>query len=176
MNRTRGLFYLALLGTCLIHNTAYADTTDAPAPAPAADQTAAKPINVVIHALDTARNSLSPDTGSSTYNFSPKALNNLPQGGFTPINEVLLQAPGVAQDSYGQLHIRGDHADLQYRINGIIIPEGISGFGQTLDTHFANKIDLLTGVRCRRNTATARPGSSTSRPRMAVLATVAAPA
>jgi outer membrane cobalamin receptor len=57
-----------------------------------------------------------------------------------------LQAPGVAQDSYGQLHVRGDHADLQYRINGIIIPEGITGFGQTLDTHFADKIDLLTGA------------------------------
>ena len=55
-------------------------------------------------------------------------------------------APGVAQDSYGQLHVRGDHADLQYRINGIILPEGITGFGQTLDTHFADKIDFMTGA------------------------------
>ena len=32
---------------------------------------------------------------------------------------MILQAPGVAQDSFGQLHVRGDHANVQYRINGI---------------------------------------------------------
>ena len=93
-----------------------------------------------------APNFIADETGSSQYTFSEKALETLPQGDFTPLNDVLLHAPGVAQDSYGQLHVRGDHADLQYRINGIILPEGITGFGQTLDTHFAQKIDLLTGA------------------------------
>ena len=102
--------------------------------------------HIVAQKLDEARNGLSPETGSSTYNIDQKTIDNLPQGSATPLNDVLLQAPGVAQDSYGQLHVRGDHADLQYRINGIIIPEGISGFGQTLDTHFVNSIDLLTGA------------------------------
>lgn len=59
---------------------------------------------------------------------------------------MLLQAPGVVQDSYGQLHVRGDHSNLQYRINGVIIPEPISGFGQMLDTRFANQINVLTGA------------------------------
>ncbi|MEO6145925.1 MAG: TonB-dependent receptor, partial [Sulfuriferula sp.] len=59
---------------------------------------------------------------------------------------VLLQAPGVAQDSYGQLHIRGDHGNVQYRINDIIVPEAITGFGQSLDTRFAESINLLTGA------------------------------
>lgn len=63
-----------------------------------------------------------------------------------PLNQVLLQAPGVVQDSYGQLHVRGDHSNLQYRINGVIIPEPISGFGQMLDTRFANQINVLTGA------------------------------
>ena len=36
----------------------------------------------------------------------------MPLGDATPLNQVLLQAPGVVQDSYGQLHVRGDHADL----------------------------------------------------------------
>jgi len=96
--------------------------------------------------FDAARNALSPDTGSSTYTFNQQAIDNLPLGEDSQISDVLLQAPGVAQDSYGQLHVRGDHANLQYRINGIILPEGITGFGQTLDTHFAEKIDLLTGA------------------------------
>ena len=57
-----------------------------------------------------------------------------------------LRAPGVAKDSFGQLHVRGDHADLQYRINGIILPEAISGFGDALGTRFIDKIDFLTGA------------------------------
>ena len=44
-----------------------------------------------------------------------------------------MQAPDAAQDSFGQFHIRGEHNGLQYRLNGIILPEGISVFGQTLD-------------------------------------------
>ena len=64
----------------------------------------------------------------------------------TPLSTVLLQAPGVAQDSNGQLHVRGDHGNLQYRINGVVIPESIGGFGQTLDTHFADQIKVLTGA------------------------------
>lgn len=96
--------------------------------------------------LDKSRNELSPVTGGSRYSYDEKAIANLPQGEATPLNELLVQAPGVADDSYGQLHVRGDHADLQYRINGIILPEGISSFGQTLDTRFAKSISLLTGA------------------------------
>ena len=36
---------------------------------------------------------------------------------------------------------------MQYRINGILLPEGISGgFGQDIDTRFAREIDFLTGA------------------------------
>ncbi|HEX5306268.1 MAG TPA: TonB-dependent receptor [Dyella sp.] len=97
-------------------------------------------------ALDRARNALSPDTGSSQYVIDRKAIAQLPLGDATPVNQVLLQAPGVVQDSYGGLHVRGDHANLQYRINGVIIPESISGFGQTLDTRTIHTIKLLDGA------------------------------
>ena len=84
--------------------------------------------------------------GSSVYRMGHAEIKSLPQGENTQLNQVLLRAPGVVQDSFGQIHVRGDHADLQYRINGIMLPEGISGFGQTLDTRFAERMDLLTGV------------------------------
>ena len=103
-------------------------------------------VTVTAERLEHARNSLSPSTGSSQYVFDQATIANLPQGKNTPMNQLLLQAPGVANDSFGQLHVRGDHADLQYRINGIIIPEGISGFGQVLDTRFADQVSLLTGA------------------------------
>ncbi len=96
--------------------------------------------------LDEARSSLSPETGSTIYRFDSADIAKLPLGDATPLNQVLLRAPGVAGDSYGQLHVRGDHANLQYRINGVVIPESISGFGQTLDTRFADSVNVLTGA------------------------------
>jgi outer membrane receptor protein involved in Fe transport len=103
-------------------------------------------IQVNAKRLDRARNGLLPETGSSVYRFSQADIDTLPAGQDTPLNQVLLQAPGVASDSYGQLHVRGDHANLQYRINGIIIPEPISGFGQSLDTRIIDQLNLLTGA------------------------------
>ena len=52
----------------------------------------------------------------------------------------------MAQDSFGQIHVRGDHANLQYRINGVQLPEGITTFGQILSPRFAQSISLLTGA------------------------------
>jgi outer membrane receptor protein involved in Fe transport len=103
-------------------------------------------VTVTAERLERARNSLSPSTGSSQYVFDKATIETLPQGANTSMNQVLLQAPGVANDSYGQLHIRGDHLNLQYRINGIIVPEGITGFGSVLDTRLANQVSLLTGA------------------------------
>ena len=102
---------------------------------------------VKVHAkLDAARNALSPDIGSSQFTISAADIDRLPLGASTPMNQVLLQAPGVVQDSYGGVHVRGDHANLQYRINGVILPESISGFGQSLDPRTVSSIRLLDGA------------------------------
>jgi len=84
--------------------------------------------------------------GASTYKFTRPAIENQPQGDNAPLNQMLLQAPGVAQDSFGQLHVRNDHANLQFRINGVILPEGVSVFGQALSPRFAGSADLITGA------------------------------
>ena len=103
-------------------------------------------VSVTAAKLEKARNDLSTETGSSVYRMDHAAIEALPAGENSQLNEVLLRAPGVVQDSFGQIHVRGDHGDLQYRINGVIIPEAISGFGQMLDTRFAESVDLLTGA------------------------------
>jgi len=120
----------------------FAKTVVASAAAPA--QTVV--VDAVRRKLDAARNGLSPDTGSNVYKFGEADIDALPLGQATPLNQVVLQAPGVVQDSYGQLHVRGDHANVQYRIDGVVIPEAISGFGQSLETRFADNIAVLTGA------------------------------
>ncbi|MBV8776107.1 MAG: TonB-dependent receptor [Alphaproteobacteria bacterium] len=52
----------------------------------------------------------------------------------------------MAQDSFGQLHVRGDHANLQFRIDGVQLPEGINVFGQALETRLAQSVSLITGA------------------------------
>jgi hypothetical protein len=98
--------------------------------------------------FDAARENLLPKVGVSTYAMDHDAIEALPQGANAPLDKVLLQAPGVSQDSAasGNLHVRNDHANLQYRIDGIIIPDGVSGFGQLLDTSFAGSVTLVTGA------------------------------
>ncbi|HTH61895.1 MAG TPA: TonB-dependent receptor [Paraburkholderia sp.] len=105
-------------------------------------------LDVTVNAqrLDRARNGLLPEVGASVYRITQADIDASPQGANTPLNQVLLQAPGVVNDSYGQLHVRGDHADLQYRLNGIIIPEPISGFGQSLDARIVDQLNLVTGA------------------------------
>ena len=125
----------------IVPQYAYADGQTLP------DQTITlQTIETTAKRLDEARNGILPETGSSIYRFDQATIQDFPLGSSTPLNQVLLQAPGVAQDSYGQLHIRGDHGNLQYRINGVIIPESISGFGQSLDSRFFDSVNLLTGA------------------------------
>lgn len=123
-----------------------ASSAASPAAAPSDQSPPVARVVVQAHRLDIARNGISTDTGGSSYRITDRDIAAMPQGENTPLNQVLLQAPGVAQDSYGQLHVRGDHDDLQYRINGVILPESIAGFGQTLDPSFIHSINLLTGA------------------------------
>ena len=102
---------------------------------------------VVVRArrLTAQRSRLQPSLGATIYNFSDKSLAQITQGSNAPLNTVLLQAPGVAEDSYGQLHVRGDHNEVQYRLDGVELPEGIAVFGQTLETRFAHSLNFITG-------------------------------
>jgi hypothetical protein len=96
--------------------------------------------------LDESRSHIQTQTGASTYTIDSAAIAATPGGDNTLLNQVIMQAPEVAQDSFGQFHIRGEHNGLQYRLNGIILPEGISVFGQSLDPRLISSMSLVTGA------------------------------
>jgi len=116
------------------------------ADAPPTSQTTVGEVVVTARRLDTARDTIQPQTGASTYAITNQAIQAMPAGDNAGLNQVVLQAPGVAQDSYGQLHIRGEHNGVQYRINGVILPEGLSVFGQALSPRLADRVTLITGA------------------------------
>ena len=130
-----------IAGLCLSSFAAAAD-----GPASNLTQGTSFEIDVVAKALDDARSQIQPSLGATVYRFRQKTIDTQPQGENAPFNQTLLQAPGVAQDSFGQVHIRGDHANLQFRIDGVQLPEGVNVFGQALETRLANSISLITGA------------------------------
>ena len=103
-------------------------------------------IQVTAQRLNDARSSIETQTGASTYTIDAQAIQAIPGGENNQLNQVLLQAPDVVQDSFGQIHVRADHNDLQYRLNGIILPEGISVFSQTLSPWLISSLKLITGA------------------------------
>jgi outer membrane receptor for ferrienterochelin and colicins len=103
-------------------------------------------IVVMAQHLNDARNGIQTQTGASTYVIDEAAIAAAPGGDNSLLNQVVMQAPDVAQDSFGQYHVRGEHNGLQYRLNGIILPEGISVFGQSLDPRLISSLTLITGA------------------------------
>jgi outer membrane receptor protein involved in Fe transport len=114
----------------------------------AAPQTEAQVVAGKNEKFDEARRNILAPIGAGSYELNQKAIEALPQGTNTPLDKVLLQMPGVTQDSAasGELHVRNEHANLQYRINGIMLPDGVGAFGQILDTGIVGSLALLTGA------------------------------
>lgn len=116
------------------------------ADAGAPDQTEVSEVTITAHRLDMALQAIEPALGATSFSMGQQFITNLPGGANTQLNQVLLQAPGVTQDGFGQLHVRGDHGNIQYRLNNVILPEGLGGFGQTLSPRLASNIELITGA------------------------------
>jgi outer membrane receptor protein involved in Fe transport len=136
-----------LLAGLFVSHAASAQTAAAPAQAADASQPI-QTVQVTAAHLKNERNELSPKVGTTVYSLDSHAIENLPQGANTPFNEVLLHLPGVDQDSKGSggVHVRDDHGNVQYRINGVLLPENISGFGSSIDTRLIDQIDFMTGA------------------------------
>jgi outer membrane receptor protein involved in Fe transport len=115
---------------------------DTPTPAQAA-------LDAKMKAFDQGRDNLLPKIGATTYTISREAIVDMPQGDNTPLDKLILQMPGVSYDSAvsnPSFHVRNEYANVQYRINGVTIPEGVSGLGPVIDTNFIGSISLLTGT------------------------------
>ncbi|MFI5355717.1 MAG: TonB-dependent receptor [Opitutales bacterium] len=146
------LFFLAL-STAAFGQTAgnSADSVPSPSdetPAPGGGSSVVKLDKFIVSDhLDQSRQDLVPSLGASSFVIDKSQIALMPLGDSASFNQVLLRAPGVAQDSAaaGGVHVRGEHGNLQYRINDILLPEGISGFGTEIDPRFVSNMQLVTG-------------------------------
>ena len=153
--RTLLLWPTALPALAFASQVALAQASAAPSPTAAADpasapsdQSTSPPSDIVVTAkrLDAARASIQPSLGATSYSITNATIQALPGGDNQQFNQIILQLPGVVQDGFGQFHVRDDHNNLQYRINGTILPEGLAVFGQTLSPRLIESFNLLTGA------------------------------
>jgi outer membrane receptor protein involved in Fe transport len=139
-----GVSALALAAGLSAANPVLAQTAPEAQPQPAPSDGLA--IEVVGKRLDRERSEIQPSLGATRYDFSKTAISNTPLGENATLNQVLLRAPGVVQDGFGQIHVRGDHGSLQYRLDGVQLPEGLALFSSILSPRFADQLSLITGA------------------------------
>lgn len=83
---------------------------------------------------------------SETYQLSRKDIETLPRGNNNSLADVLQTVPGVAYGGLGQTHIRQGHANQQFRIDGVPIPEGVSStFTDLLSPRMWERADIILG-------------------------------
>ncbi|HEV2328509.1 MAG TPA: TonB-dependent receptor [Verrucomicrobiae bacterium] len=102
----------------------------------------------VVGQLNQARSQILTSVGATAYTHSAANIQAQSQGANAPMNQVILRSPGVAEDSAvnGGLHVRGEHANLQYRINDVLLPETLVGtFGLVLSPRFVQSMQLIDG-------------------------------
>jgi hypothetical protein len=83
---------------------------------------------------------------SSTSTIERQELKSLPRGDSLTVNEILATQPGFVYDAMGNLFARGNHANIQYQIDGVPLPDSVSGlFGGFLSPKFVENMEVITG-------------------------------
>src|SRR6516225_111859 len=142
------LIYLARSATPQGTTSAAASPTTSltPSNAAATGTETTQEVVVTSEELDVSREAIVPSLGATRYTVGPDRIDSQALGENAPFNQTMLRFPGVTQDSFGQLHVRDEHGNLQYRIDDVLLPESIPGFGPELQTRFADNISLITGA------------------------------
>ena len=85
-------------------------------------------------------------TPSSTSTLEREEIKNLPRGDTASVNDILGTQPGFVHDAMGNLYARGNHANIQYQVDGVPLPDSVSGlFGGFLSPKLVENMEILTG-------------------------------
>lgn len=73
-------------------------------------------------------------------------LAELPGADNRPITDVVATQAGVVQDALGNIYVRGHHANVQYQIDGVPVPDSVgSMFAASIPVRLIQSLEIQTG-------------------------------
>jgi len=90
---------------------------------------------------------INPSAAVSSQEISQAQISLLPGGATQSLPKVIYTTdPGFVQGSFGQMFARGNHANIQYDIDGIQLPDSPSGtFGDAFSVLDIDRMEVITG-------------------------------
>lgn len=94
-----------------------------------------------------AKRHLVTNSSSSSKSINSEEIAQLPQGDTASLPKLLYTTnAGMVEGPFGQIFTRGNHANLQYQIDGIQLPDSTGGsFGEAFATANIDHMDIITG-------------------------------
>jgi outer membrane receptor protein involved in Fe transport len=86
-------------------------------------------------------------SSNSSQEVTSSEIDNLPQGSNVSLPHLLAATtPGVIQGPFGQTFIRGNHANIQYQIDGVQLPDSqTNAFGDAFTPRNIDHMEVITG-------------------------------
>ncbi len=86
-------------------------------------------------------------TSTSSHELNRARISQMPQGGEISLPKLIaITTPGVVQGGFGQIFVRGNHANIQYQIDGVQMPDSPSNaFGQAFSPRNIEQMETITG-------------------------------
>ncbi|HTA17044.1 MAG TPA: carboxypeptidase regulatory-like domain-containing protein, partial [bacterium] len=112
-----------------------------PLSAPAQDEDLAPVV------VESSRIRINRSASVSSQEINHAQISQLPGGATQSLPKVLYTTnPGFVQGSFGQVFSRGNHANMQYDIDGIQLPDSVSGtFGDAFSVLNIDRMEIITG-------------------------------
>ena len=86
-----------------------------------------------------------PATGSVKA-ITRQALAELPGGDDRPVTDVVATQPGFVIDALGNVYARGNHANVQYQVDGVPVPDSVGSlFAASIPVRLINNLEIYTG-------------------------------
>jgi outer membrane cobalamin receptor len=87
-----------------------------------------------------------PKATGSVQTVTRQKLAELPGADDRPVTDVVATQPGFVVDALGNVYARGNHANIQYQIDGIPVPDSVGSlFAASIPVRLIQAIEIFTG-------------------------------
>ena len=75
-----------------------------------------------------------------------QTLQELPGADDRPVTDVIATQPGFVVDALGNVYARGNHANIQYQVDGIPVPDSVGSlFAASIPVRLIQNLEIYTG-------------------------------